>query len=106
MVTAAMILKDASWKDSYDKSRQNIKKQRYHIAYKGLHSQSCGFSSSHVQSWELDHEEGWEPKNWGFQIVLLEKTWEDCGAWRDAVHGVAKSQTQLSYSTTTEEQEN
>ena len=24
--------------------------------------------------WELDHKEGWAPKNWYFQIVVLEKT--------------------------------
>ena len=24
--------------------------------------------------WELDHKEGWAPKNWWFQIVVLEKT--------------------------------
>ena len=24
--------------------------------------------------WELDHKEGWELKNWGFQTVVLEKT--------------------------------
>ena len=40
---------------------------------KGLYSQSYGFSSSHVQMWELDHE-GWAPKNWYFWIVVLEKT--------------------------------
>ena len=28
MVTAAMKLKDAPWKESYDKPRQHIKKQR------------------------------------------------------------------------------
>ena len=31
--------------------------------------------------WELDHKEGWVPKNWCFQIVVLEKTFEsplDC----------------------------
>ena len=31
--------------------------------------------------WELDHKEGWVPKNWGFQIVVLEETLEsplDC----------------------------
>ena len=33
-------------------------------------------SSSHVQMWELDHKEGWAPKNWCFQIVVLEKTLE------------------------------
>ena len=41
------------------------------------------FSSSHVRMWELDHKEGWEPKNWCFQTVVLEKTLEsplDCKA--------------------------
>ena len=40
----------------------------------------CSFSSSHVGMWELDHKEGWVPKNWCFRIVL-EKTLEsplDC----------------------------
>ena len=35
----------APWKESYDKSRQHIKKQRHHFANKGPHSQSYGFSS-------------------------------------------------------------
>jgi len=26
--------------------------------------------------WELDHEEGWAPKNWCFQVVVLGKTLE------------------------------
>ena len=26
--------------------------------------------------WELDHKEGWVPKNWCFQTVVLEKTLE------------------------------
>ena len=62
------------WKNSYDKPRECIKKQRYHFADKGLCSQSYGFSSSHVWMWELDHKESWAPKNWCFQIVVLEKT--------------------------------
>ena len=33
MVTVAMKLKDP-WKENYGKSRQHIKKQRYHFAYK------------------------------------------------------------------------
>ena len=33
----------APWKKSYDKPRQHIKKQRYHFADKGPHSQSYGF---------------------------------------------------------------
>ena len=37
----------ASWKESYDKSRQCIKKQRHHFANKGPYSQSYGFPSSH-----------------------------------------------------------
>ena len=35
-----------------------------------------GFSSSHVWMWELDHKEGWVPKNWCLWIVVLEKTLE------------------------------
>ena len=45
------------------------------------YSQSYVFSSSHVQMWELDQKEGWTPKNWCFQTVVLEKTLEgplDC----------------------------
>ena len=26
--------------------------------------------------WELDHKEGWAPKNWYFQTVVLEKSLE------------------------------
>ena len=57
--------------------RQHIKKQRHHFDNKGPYSQSYGFSNSHVQMWELDHEEGWALKNWCFRIgVLEEKTLE------------------------------
>ena len=58
-----------------------LKSQRYYFANKGLYSQSYGFSRSHVRMWELDHNEGWAPKNWCFWIVVLEKTLEsllDC----------------------------
>ena len=49
MVTAATKLKDAFfWKDSYDKPRQDIKKQRYHLVNKIPCSQSYAFSSSHA----------------------------------------------------------
>ena len=75
-VTAAMKLKDAPWKESYDKPRHHIKKQRYHLANKGPDTQSYSFSSSHVQMCELDHKEGWAPKNWCFWIAVLEKTLE------------------------------
>ena len=75
---AVMDLKDAPWKKSCDRPRQHIQKQRHHFANKGMYSQSCGFSSSHVQIGEWDHKEGWVPKNWN---VVLEKMLEsplDC----------------------------
>ena len=74
-VTAAMKLKDASWKKSSDEPRQHIEKQRHYWAYKGPYSQSYGVSSSHVWMWQLDHKEGWAPKNW-FQTVVLENNLE------------------------------
>ena len=66
----------APWKESYDTPRQCVKKQRHYFADKGPYSQSYGFSSSHVWMYELDHKEGWVPKNWCFQTVVLEKTLE------------------------------
>ena len=66
----------APWKKSYDQPRQLIKKQRHYFANKVQYSQSYGFSSSHVRMWELDHKEGWTPKNWCFWTVVLEKTLE------------------------------
>ena len=41
----------APWKESYDKPRQWIKKQRHHFANKSPYSQSYGFSSNHVLMW-------------------------------------------------------
>ena len=46
------------------------------FANKGHSSQSCDFSSSHVQMWKLDHKEGWVLKDWYSWIVVLEKTLE------------------------------
>ena len=63
------------WKKSYEKLRQLVIKQRHYFADK-FAGQSYGFSSSHVQMWELDHKEVWVPKNWCFWIVVLEKTLE------------------------------
>ena len=57
-ITAVMKLKDAPWKESYDKPRHHIKKQRHQFANKGSYSQSYGFSSSHVRMWKLDYKEG------------------------------------------------
>ena len=69
----------APWKESYDQSRQHIKKYRHYFV--NIASQSYGFSSSHLWMWELDYKESWEQKNWCFWTVVLEKTLEsplDC----------------------------
>ena len=73
-----MKLKDAySLKESYDQTRQCIKKQKHYFANKGSSSQGYGFSSGHVWMWELDYKESWAPKNWCFWTVVLEKTLEN-----------------------------
>ena len=72
---------DIPWKKSYNQHRQHIKKQWHYFVNKGPSSQSYGFSSSHVCTWEVDYEESWTLKNWCFWTVLLEKTVEsplDC----------------------------
>ena len=61
-------------KESYDQSRQHIKKQRHYFANKVPSSQVYGFSSGHVWMWELEYKENWVPKNWCFWTVVLEKT--------------------------------
>ena len=55
---------------------ESILKSRHNFANKGPYSQSYGFSNSHVWMWELEDKEGWEPKNWCFWTVVLEKTLE------------------------------
>ena len=48
-----------------------------------LSTQIClvkaSFPSSHVWMWELDHKEGWVPKNWCFWTVVLERTLKSLG---------------------------
>ena len=66
----------APWKESYNKSRQCIKKQRHHFPDRGPYSQNYGFSSSHAWMWKLDDIEDWALKNWYFWTVMLEKTLE------------------------------
>ena len=50
-----------------------LKSRDITLPTKGLYSQSYGFSSSHVQMWELDHKESWLLKNWCFETMVLEK---------------------------------
>ena len=84
MVTAATNLfkkiKACYFEENFDNLEIIIKSRG--IAFPTiLYSQSYGFSSSHVWMWELDHKEGWMPKNWCFWTVVLEKTLEsplDC----------------------------
>ena len=66
----------APWKKSYDQPRHHFKKQRHYFANKGLSSQGYGFSSGHVQMWELNYKASWAPKNWCFRTLVLEKTLE------------------------------
>ena len=56
--------------DSILKSRDITLLTKFHII------KLCGFSSSHVQMWELDHKEDWALKNWCFWTVVLEKSLE------------------------------
>ena len=76
-----MKLKDvSSLEKCYDKPRQYITKQRYHLANKGPSSQSYGFSSNHLWTWELDRKEGWAPKNLMLlNCVAEEDSWEFLG---------------------------
>ena len=73
----------APWEKNYDKPWQHIKKQRHYFSDKDPCSQSCGFSSSHVQRWELDHKEGCVLKNWCFWTVVMENSWESLGQQGD-----------------------
>ena len=57
-----------SWKKSYDKPRQHIKKQRHHFADKGPYSQSCGFAHSRVWMWKLNHKESWAERIDAFDV--------------------------------------
>ena len=52
-----------SLKESYDQSRQHIKKKKHYFVNKGPSSQGYGFSSDHVWIWELDYKESWALKN-------------------------------------------
>ena len=53
------------------------------ITDKGPSNQSYHFSSSCVWMWQLDHKEGWVPKNWCFWTMMLEKTREFLGLQGD-----------------------
>ena len=79
----------APWKNSYDKLIKCIKKQRYCFANKGPYSQSYGFSSSHVQIWELDNKKGLSVE----ELMLL-----NCGAGEDSWESLEQQGDQTSQS--------
>ena len=56
----------APWEKSYDK--HSVLKRE---------SSLCQPSQNYVWMGELDHKEGWVPKNWCFWTVVLEKTSEN-----------------------------
>ena len=56
--------------DSILKSRDITLPTKVHLV------KAVFFFSSHIEMWELDHKEGWTPKNWCFRTVVLEKTLE------------------------------
>ena len=71
MVTTAMKLKDTCFlEDKLDgmlKSRDTTLLTKVHVTSTVVFQESW---------WELDHKEGWVPKNWCFWTVVLEKTLE------------------------------
>ena len=69
--------------------------QKHHFADQGPYGQSSGFSSSHIQMWELDHKEGWS--SWisqqrisDFWIVVLGKNLESSLNARQSNHSFLK----------------
>ena len=74
LVSAWAVL-ELSWELAFLTSTQVIldkciTKQRHYFADKSQYSQSCGFSGSQVRMWELDHKEGWTPRNCCFRTVV------------------------------------
>ena len=51
---------------------QSVSHLRQSVKRTPVLTQSYGFSSSHIQMWQLDYKEGWALKNWCFQTVLEE----------------------------------
>ena len=59
MVTAAMKLIHLLFGRKVMTNLDSILKSRHYFTNKGVSSKSYGFSSSHVQMWELDYKESW-----------------------------------------------
>ena len=65
----------ASWEESYDKP-DGVLKNNDIILLTKVHRVKARVFPVVMQMWELDHKEGWAPKNWCFQSVELKKTVE------------------------------
>ena len=64
------------WEKSYDKSRQQVKRQRYYFANKDPSSQSYGFNSSHMygcESWTIKKAECWRID--AFELCCWRRLW-------------------------------
>ena len=70
---------------------ESILRSRDITANKGLYSQSYAFLSSHVWMWELNCKESWVPKNWCFQVVVLQKTLESPWVARRSKQSILKA---------------
>ena len=64
------------WKKSYENLASILKSRDITLLTKVCVVKAMVFSSSHVWMWELDHKDGWVPKNWCFWTVVLEKILE------------------------------
>ena len=67
-----------------------VRRAWWHHVSSGKSACDRGFPKSHVQMWELGHIEDWAPKNWCFQIVVLEETLEDPLDWREINQSILK----------------
>ena len=67
----------ALWKESYDKPREHIKKQRHHFPIKGLSSQSYGFPVVMYvcESWTIKKGESWTIKKAECQRINAFELW-------------------------------
>ena len=72
---------------------KHIKKQRHYLADKGPSTQSCGFFSSHVWMWDLNHKESWKPNNYYFELWcwrrLLRVLWIARGSYQSILKDIS-----------------
>ena len=77
------------WKKSYYKPRQSIKIRDISLPTKVRIVKAIIFPVV-MYGCELNHKEGWVPKNWCFQTVVLEKTLESLLGSKEIKPGIPK----------------